>query len=644
MIPETSFISPKDKRIICKYLLIIMLVIFLIPEIEAQYIQPHEIIFVQLPQNLNFVKRNRNKISSSFDRYIKDSRIIRYNNKTNSASNLTPDFYAASDPDISFDGNEIIFCGKKSEKDNWQIWSMNTDGSGKKQLTFSSGDCWMPVYAGNRFYLNDPEPTPQIVYAGNEHSWYNDIESTATLALYGIDHKGKQKYRLTYNLYSDFSPDVLPDGRLVFTSWQPFGGGKLTLMSINVDGTDLMPYYGNHEMPRYKEMAHVSDYDANVHYIEYDEPSWLGGGDIASLSHSRPLHSYRQTVEATDKNYHSPCPLPDGSLLASVKSDSEQDVYVVYHFDSHTGDQKEKIYGQVGWHTFDTQILAPHPQVKGRSNWLIPGAENGVFYCLNSYRSNLDSQQAIKSGQIKYVRIIEGLIKTDSVILKNKSGFSSDYLNPGKVLGTAQVEPDGSFHVRVPAETPLRFQLLDENNIKIKEQSGWTWVMGNENRGCIGCHENRELSPPNVLASAIPKPPTDLTEISEQKNIIDFVHQIYPVINSNCASSQCHGINASDKNLRFSVNIKSGEAKSDIYHRLLTGKSNTIGSPWLKPGHASQSALLELVKIVDTGNDVNSKSHNGINFTKKEKLMLIEWIDLGAAFDLNPYMKNNRKE
>ena len=88
----------------------------------------------------------------------------------------------------------------------------------------------MPVHAGNRFYLNDPQPTPQIVYAGNEHSWYNELESTSTLALYGIDLEGKQKYRLTYNLYSDFSPDVLPDGRIVFSSWQPSGEGKLALM------------------------------------------------------------------------------------------------------------------------------------------------------------------------------------------------------------------------------------------------------------------------------------------------------------------------------------------------------------------------------------------------------------------------------
>ena len=79
-----------------------------------------------------------------------------------------------------------------------------------------------------------------------------------------------------------------------------------------------------------------------------------------------------------------------------------------------------------------------------------------------------------------------------------------------KILGTIPIEKDGSFQVRVPAMTPLRFQLLDEDQNVLRSQRAWTWVMGNENRGCIGCHENRELSPPNIIVDAVTKAPQEL--------------------------------------------------------------------------------------------------------------------------------------
>jgi hypothetical protein len=81
-----------------------------------------------------------------------------------------------------------------------------------------------------------------------------------------------------------------------------------------------------------------------------------------------------------------------------------------------------------------------------------------------------------------------------------------------RILGIAPVEEDGSFHIRVPSERPITFQLLDKDYQTLRTQHAWTWVMGNENRGCIGCHEDRELTPPNYLAKAVLKPPVDLTD------------------------------------------------------------------------------------------------------------------------------------
>jgi hypothetical protein len=58
----------------------------------------------------------------------------------------------------------------------------------------------------------------------------------------------------------------------------------------------------------------------------------------------------------------------------------------------------------------------------------------------------------------------------------------------------------------VPASTPIAFALLDAEGRVVARQEDWVWVMPREWRGCIGCHEDREMVPPNVLAEAVVQP------------------------------------------------------------------------------------------------------------------------------------------
>ena len=64
---------------------------------------------------------------------------------------------------------------------------------------------------------------------------------------------------------------------------------------------------------------------------------------------------------------------------------------------------------------------------------------------------------------------------------------------------------------------PLRFELLDERGTTVAAQDSWTWVMPGESRGCIGCHEDREMAAPNVLAEAVVKPAVRLGQPEEEK-------------------------------------------------------------------------------------------------------------------------------
>jgi hypothetical protein len=80
-----------------------------------------------------------------------------------------------------------------------------------------------------------------------------------------------------------------------------------------------------------------------------------------------------------------------------------------------------------------------------------------------------------------------------------------------RVLGETPLLADGSFHVRVPPDTPIAFDVLDAAGSVVAEERGPLWVRPNEVRGCVGCHDDAETGPPNVRPAAVGAAPADLT-------------------------------------------------------------------------------------------------------------------------------------
>jgi hypothetical protein len=81
------------------------------------------------------------------------------------------------------------------------------------------------------------------------------------------------------------------------------------------------------------------------------------------------------------------------------------------------------------------------------------------------------------------------------------------------VMGTAPVEPDGSFFVRTPADKPIRFALLDAKGGVVREEHGWFWIRRGEQRYCVGCHAGPERSSENRVPAVLLRTtsPVDLT-------------------------------------------------------------------------------------------------------------------------------------
>lgn len=62
---------------------------------------------------------------------------------------------------------------------------------------------------------------------------------------------------------------------------------------------------------------------------------------------------------------------------------------------------------------------------------------------------------------------------------------------PQQILGYAPIEPDGSFKLQVPADTPLALSVTDAKGRGLQTHLNWIQVRPGERRTCDGCHSPR---------------------------------------------------------------------------------------------------------------------------------------------------------
>ena len=63
-----------------------------------------------------------------------------------------------------------------------------------------------------------------------------------------------------------------------------------------------------------------------------------------------------------------------------------------------------------------------------------------------------------------------------------------------QILGYAPIEPDGSFRVEVPADTPIGVTAVDAKGRALQTHTNWIQVRPGETRTCNGCHSPRRGS------------------------------------------------------------------------------------------------------------------------------------------------------
>jgi len=368
--------------------------------------------------------------------------------KGGKAEPLVEGFSASADADVSFDAKKALFAGKKDANDPWTIWELTLADRSVRKVIGGGADAIRPLYL----------PDDRLVYAQKTAQGFQLV----TAQLNGLD-----ALQLTHISASAIPSDVLADGRILFESMYPLGQGKTPeLYLVYSDGSGVESYRCDHSSARWSGKQ-------------------LASGDVvftygAGLARFTSPLAVEATIAAPKAEYYGGVvELASGQWLVSARSGDETHASLklwkpgTQQLQPFAAQRDEEVIEPV----LVTERTRPHRHPSALHDWAY-----GNLLALDARESR---EGDLKAGPAA-VRV-ETLDANGSAV----------------ELGSAPVEPDGSFFVKTPGDRPIRFALLDEKGTVLRQEHGWFWVRNGEQRICVGCHTGPERASENRVPAVL---------------------------------------------------------------------------------------------------------------------------------------------
>ena len=432
--------------------------------------------------------------------------------------------------EVSYDGKRLLFarCDDDAQT-GFHICEVNADGTGLRQLTDGNCNDVDPCYL----------PDGRIAFSSDRSGYQEYYHQERSRNLYAMQPDGSGTERLTCNPNQDYDPLVLSDGRLAYTSYRFYGqdgsgdiyhrGSDLNrietqLRVANPDGTGDGLLYGAMRGGFYVPVRPMPD------SLQDSGASTVRGGDqhigvsvswvrelpdrslicvtpagptllrpeadplacevpffpeVVNLAGGEQVYIYSHDELSPIGRYTSPYPADEGRLLVAHAPwyDTGWDAYGLYLFDMETR-ELTLVHDEPGVSDVDPVPLVARP-VPPRLEPNSPRRDQptGTVLCLSVFNSDLEYDRTA----VRYVRVLG--VTLMGLSINANAAFESH------VLGTAPVQPDGSFLVEVPADRPVRFQLLDAEGNVLLHETEFNSVRGGEAATCAGCHEPKGRTP-----------------------------------------------------------------------------------------------------------------------------------------------------
>lgn len=426
-------------------------------------------------------------------RYPRGSRLVRVDpsQRSDRAVVLSGGLWSAGSPALGPDGISILFAGKASTSNAWQIYRVAVSGGPPEPLTAlpegAMDPAWLP---GGRFVFSSP--VPRAASRRGEGA-ANDLP-----ALYTLSVTGGIPSRLTFGRAAASDPTVLPDGRILFVSGMPGGDvrgeGPTSLFTINNDGTEVTAFAGQHDPPALLRRPRDAG-DGRVIFLAASPGSASTTGRVEQVLMARPFRSRSVSLESEDRVCRSVEPAGDGTVLAGLDIPGGRDGFArfaIFRLGKPAGGAGVPVFDDPSWNDVEAVPATWTPRLTGRLSTVDPSRRDAVLLCLDTGVSDRP-KEGIAVGHGIQVRML-----------------GCDDSGGVRILGNAPVHGDGSFLVTVPADVALGVELLDARGAVVRRCPPVFWLRPGENRACVGCHEPHNRAPENRRPRAVLNPPVSM--------------------------------------------------------------------------------------------------------------------------------------
>lgn len=560
--------------------------------------------------------------------------------------------------DLHWNADKLLFT--ETDNKSWKIFEMNIDGTGKRQVsqTPHDVDCFESCYLPDgRIIFNSNAPMQCVP------CWHG-VADKYVANLYRMNADGSEMRRLCFDQDHDFHPSVRNNGQVVYSRWDYTGINRLFLrpvMTMNPDGTGQKGLYGSNTwFPNgfYYPQELPGNTGKFLGIVAGYHGSWRSGKlavlDVNDGKNKNAgitqIHGKWEYLEPEIKDrwswkswpeFLTPSCISSNFYLSSVWEREEDEKIGIYLADNQNN--INLLYEEEGF-----AFLEPIPIQKRKIPPLVPDRINLDDTKTSVYIQDIYEGPGLKGvprGVVKDIRVISydfGYIGMAGV---DKIGLSGPW-EAMRILGTTPVEKDGSAIFKIPANTPVAFQALDENGNAVQLMRSWVTGMPGEVMSCVGCHEDQETVPLPKVSIASRKTPMNLKEWFGPERGFDFAREVQPVLNRYCIS--CHNQN---HQLDFRP-----EEQVDAYTGRYPGR---LDFKRLHPSHVAKynnkvlytpayEALLPYIRRVNAGDDVSmlepgeyhvntselvqliKEGHNGIVMDQESMQRITAWIDMNG--------------
>ncbi len=478
------------------------------------------------------------------------------------------------DVDLHFNADRMLFSSIGSHG-RWQVFEVKTDGTGLRQVTSadeSDIDSYDPMYLPDERIIFDSTSTFQGVpcVGGSDY--------VANLHIMNAD--GSKVRRLCFDQDNDWCPTMLPNGRVLYLRWEYTDSAHYfsrVLMSMNPDGTGQMEFYGSnsywpnslffarpipgsstrfvgivtghHGVPR---MGELIVFDASKGRQE-------DSGALQRIpGYGKPFHGIiKDTLvdESWPKFLH-PFPLSDKYFLTACKPTPEAKwgIYLVDVFDNLLLLDEEPGYALL--EPIPLRKTPPPPALQDR---VTLADKTATVFMQDVYVGS--GLTDVPRGTVKNLRVFQY-----EYSYRNQGGHYFVGMEGGwdlrRLIGTVPVLSDGSAMFRIPANTPVAIQPLDEEGKALQQMRSWFVGMPGEYVACVGCHERLNTTASLSVALASRQKPAEPTPWYGPKRGFSFVREVQPVLDKYC--SGCHDGKEGRLNLADATIVPTSGGISDL--------------------------------------------------------------------------------